>query len=358
MKQYRFIYQKWWKLATVVLLLYVFIAGFLIPLRPGILDVTPFELYTGKSYKVDVFTYNAHFDKPGKQISAYIKFDSIHYAQASAVEVKGRNELVIEGTLPSTFPGNGDRHDATLIVHDSQDGYLLLPFAFSIVQSSDDAGVVSEWTSSLGGYHQEWTFRFPFLAVLYETIRNTFFHVAIWMAMFILLVISLVYSIRYLRSNKMTFDAIAASFTHVAVGFGITGMITGSIWAKATWGTYWTDDPKLNMSAVAMMIYLAYSILRASLNDADKRAKVSAAYNIFAFVAMIPLLFIIPRMTDGLHPGNGGNPALGGEDLDSTLRLIFYPAIIAYTLLGIWMSSLLFRIRNIELKQINNQLKS
>ena len=177
--------------------------------------------------------------------------------------------------------------------------------------------------------------------------------------MFVLLVVSLVYSLKYLITRNIYDDAVASSFAFVGIVWGIMGMITGSIWGKATWGTFWTNDPKLNMSAVAMMIYLAYAILRASVNNEDRRAQLSSAYNIFAFLAMIPLIFVIPRLASmsSMHPGNGGNPALGGEDLDSTLRLIFYPAIIAYTLLGVWMASLLFRLRKIALNQIYAQLK-
>lgn len=84
------------------------------------------------------------------------------------------------------------------------------------------------------------------------------------------------------------------------------------------------------------------------MNDQDRRAKVSAAYNIFAFATMIPLIIIIPRLTDSLHPGNGGNPALGGEDLDHTLRMVFYPAIIGLTLISVWISSLVTRYRLVE----------
>ena len=63
---------------------------------------------------------------------------------------------------------------------------------------------------------------------------------------------------------------------------------------------------------------------------------------------IIPLLFVIPRMTDSLHPGNGGNPAFGGEDLDNTMRMVFYPAVIAWTLLGLWISNILFRLKRVE----------
>ena len=93
-----------------------------------------------------------------------------------------------------------------------------------------------------------------------------------------------------------------------------------------------------------MLIYLAYFILRGSFQDETKSAKLGAVYNIFAFAALIPLLFVIPRLTDSLHPGNGGNPALGGEDLDNTMRMIFYPSIIGWTLIGLWLATLLYRV--------------
>jgi len=190
--------------------------------------------------------------------------------------------------------------------------------------------------------------QFPYRSVLHETIRNTFFHIPLWFSMFILLIVSLVYSVKYLRSGNLQHDIYASSLVNVAVLFGILGIITGSLWAKYTWGTFWTTDVKLNMSTVAMLIYVASLILRSSINDIDRRAKLSASYNIFAFAALIPLVFIIPRLTDSLHPGNGGNPALGGEDMENTLRMVFYPAIIGFTLLGLWMSSVLIRYEVIK----------
>ena len=359
--KYRFIYHRWWKYLTLVILLYVFSYGFLRPLRPGVMSVSEFQLVAGGQYNIDVLTYNTFLTEGDRQISAYLKLDSVRFAQVPYVMVADRRNINIRGIAPM-LPQDQKSARVTLLIHDSVDGYLILPSAFTLSNNEENIGTQSDlgWNDSLGVYDQEWTFRFPFIAILYETIRNTFFHVAIWMAMFILLVVALIYSLRYLRSSDLIHDAIAASFTHVAVLLGILGIITGSLWAKATWGTYWTDDPKLNMSAVAMMIYVAYSILRTSLSDTDKRAKISAAYNIFAFVAMIPLIFVIPRMADtmSLHPGNGGNPALGGEDLDNTLRLVFYPAVIGYALLGIWMASILFRIRRLEILNINARLRN
>ena len=62
---------------------------------------------------------------------------------------------------------------------------------------------------------------------------------------------------------------------------------------------------------------------------------------------LIPLLYIIPRMRESLHPGAGGNPGFGGEDLDSTMRAVFYPGIIGFTLVGLWLAQLWWRVRRL-----------
>ena len=130
--------------------------------------------------------------------------------------------------------------------------------------------------------------------------------------------------------------------------FGILGLVTGMWWSNYTWGAPWSWDVKQNTSAICLLIYMAYFILRSSFEDPERKARISAAYNVFAAAMIIPLLFVIPRMTDSLHPGNGGNPAFGGEDLDNTMRMVFYPAVIAWTLLGLWISNILFRLKRVE----------
>jgi heme exporter protein C len=130
--------------------------------------------------------------------------------------------------------------------------------------------------------------------------------------------------------------------------FAILGLITGSVWAKFTWGDWWTNDPKLNSVAIGLLIYLAYSLVRSSMPDEMQKARISSVYNIFAFVIFMVLIWILPRMTDSLHPGNGGNPAFSKMDLDNRMRLVFYPAIIGWTLLGYWIAQIRIRIKNLE----------
>ncbi|MCB0516105.1 MAG: cytochrome c biogenesis protein CcsA [Bacteroidetes bacterium] len=188
-------------------------------------------------------------------------------------------------------------------------------------------------------------FAVPRLNILNETIRNLYYHVPMWFGMIILFTVSLVYSILYLYRGKLSDDLMAVETANVGLLLGVLGLLTGMIWANYTWGSPWNGDPKQNMSAIALLIYFAYSILRASIPDPTKRARISAVYNIFAFFSMIPLLFVVPRLTDSLHPSNGGNNGFVVYDLDNQMRLVFYPAVMGFTLLGLWISSLRIRLR-------------
>jgi heme exporter protein C len=188
--------------------------------------------------------------------------------------------------------------------------------------------------------------------ILNETIRNVYFHVPMWFGMIILFTISLVYAIRYLRHGHLQDDIISLQFIHMGLLFGVLGLITGMEWAKYTWGSAWSNDPKQLASALSMLIYFAYIALRGAIPDYDKKAKIAAVYNVFAFALMIPLLFILPRLTDSLHPGNGGNPGFNTKDMAPELRPLFYTGIAGWTLLGVWLSTLAIRLNLLEKKDL------
>ena len=194
----------------------------------------------------------------------------------------------------------------------------------------------------------------PALPILHETIRNVFYHVPMWFSMILLYLISVIYSIKYLGSGKAEHDLIAVESVNTGVVFCFLGLLSGMLWANITWGAPWPNDPKLNGSAISTLMYLAYLVLRNSLDEEQKRAKISAVYNIFAFPVMIVLLFILPRLTDSLHPGNGGNPGFGGYDLDDTMKWILYPAWIGWMLMGVWIMTVRYRIRKLENIQNTN----
>ncbi|MDE3248997.1 MAG: ABC transporter permease [Bacteroidota bacterium] len=202
-------------------------------------------------------------------------------------------------------------------------------------------------------------FDVPAREILHETIRNLFFHVCMWMAMMVLLSASVYYSIRYLRTQQLRDDIYAVNYAKVGLLLGILGYATGAVWAKYTW-TEFADmsqiftEPKLTGTAIALLIYFAYLVLRGSLNDIDKKARISAVYNIFAYAMLFPSIWILPRLMESLHPGRGGNPALNFNDLDSRLRIVFWPAIIGWTLLGVWITTLKIRIDLLKEKSLLN----
>jgi len=191
-------------------------------------------------------------------------------------------------------------------------------------------------------------FEVPRRVILNESIRNLYFHVPMWFSMIFLFFGSVIFSIKYLSSNKLMDDIYARELINVGLVFGMLGLATGSLWAKYTWGAWWTNDVKLNGSAISMLIYFAYVILRGSMDDEQKRGRIAAVYNIFAFVMLLVFIGILPRMTDSLHPGNGGNPAFSNYDLDSNMKLVFYPSVIAWILIGLWITNIRIRINKLK----------
>lgn len=190
----------------------------------------------------------------------------------------------------------------------------------------------------------------PEIPILEQTARNLFFHVPMWMAMFSMFTVSFYYSIRYLHKPTMKFDIKAESAAKVAMAFGVCGLMTGSLWARFTWGTWWTfAEPKMNLAALAMMIYVAYLVLRSAFDDEDKRARISAVYNIFAVTTIPFLLYVVPRQLTSLHPGADGNPAFS-EITAAELRYILYPAMIGFIALAFWIFDLTHRYRALEIK--------
>jgi heme exporter protein C len=193
------------------------------------------------------------------------------------------------------------------------------------------------------------------IGILGKTIRNLNFHVPMWFTMIILLFISLIYSLMYLASGDLKKDSMSSSMVKVAMLFGLMGLATGSFWARFTWGTWWIEDAKLNGAAIAMLIYTAYYILRNSIEDEIKRAKFSSVYNLFAFPIYIVLIIVYPRMAEtSLHPASGDTVGFSTLDLDNNLRKVFYLSGLGWILMGVWLSTLKYRLT--ELKRKNEEI--
>ncbi len=345
----------WWKFLGVLIFVYVLIGGLITPLKPGIEDLTPSNVKAGESVEVLIKGYNTHWNEAKPHV--WIKQSDNEYLEATNVYATSANETKVAFTLPN----NIEQKSHSILVYNEMDGTSILPDGIFVTKNEEiDSTNKAKFAPDLGLKLTEGKgIKFPYRSILNETIRNTFFHVALWMAMFVLLLVAVVYAIRYLITKDMKYDTKSAAFNKSGILYGILGIVTGSLWAKYTWGSWWTNDVKLNMSTIAMFIYFAYLILRNSFTDFEKRARISSVFSIFAFVALVPLVLVVPRLQDSLHPGNGGNPALGGEDLDNTLRLFFYPSIIALILLGTWMAQLKYRYDFVSdkfMKGRNNQL--
>jgi len=193
------------------------------------------------------------------------------------------------------------------------------------------------------------TINLPYqLPIIYESIRNVFYHVGMWFTMMVTMSVSVFYSLRYLKGFSLRYDRIAVEAATVGIVFGMLGIFTGMMWANATWGAPWVRDPKLNGAAMGLLVYFAYMILRSSVGDEEKRARISAVYNIFAFVLMILFIHILPQLAgESLHPDQPGQPMVVA-DLDPVLRTVFYPAILGWILLAVWILEIRVRLREIS----------
>lgn len=334
----------WWKFLGILLLIYAVVAGLLVPLSFGIDDVSPVQAPLGEITTFKTKLYNGSVEDI-ESYRAWLKYSEDYLLPAKRISVHGDGTLDIDFQLPMYLPEAVNAKSLSIIVDHPKVGTATVSEAIT-VRNNKEAGklgaIPNAWKVD-GDLNftvkQGWSF--PFRNILVETIRNTYFHVAIWLAMMFLFIAGVYNSVMALRKPQvLRYDAWAHSTTLVGLFFGILGLLTGMVWAKYTWGRAWSGDVKQNMTAIALLIYFAYFIVRNAIKENERRSKVAAALNIFAFVALIPLIYIIPRMTDSLHPGNGGNPALGGEDLDGHMRLVFYPAIIGWTLLGFWMAEI------------------
>lgn len=203
----------------------------------------------------------------------------------------------------------------------------------------------------------------PNLPALEQTSRNIFYHVGMWAAMMTLFTCSLVNSIRYLSTSNLKYDIYSRNYATSGLVFGILGYATGAIWMSYTWAdpnnplfdsfSAVAREPKLIGTAIAMLIYFAYMVLRNSVHDMDKRARIGAVYNIFAYAMLFPSIWIIPRVLPSLHPGQDGNPALNFKDVSPEMRMVEYPAFIGWALLGVWITTLKIRLNILKERKLS-----
>ncbi len=201
----------------------------------------------------------------------------------------------------------------------------------------------------------------PQLPVLKESIRNVFFHSSIWFALLALIAVNTFYSVRLIKTEKLTdFHYVIPAFEsslYLMVVVSIAGILTGSVWARFTWGSFWTSDPKLNGIAYSFILYLIVLLIYRSDNTIHFR-KISGMLSLLANLVFIVAVIILPRFTESLHPGTSGSPAFFGFSLDNKLRIVFYPAAVGWILVSLYLWSILTHYKLIKNKINNHTTKN
>lgn len=338
------------KIASVVLLLYSCIASIWHPLVPGGLEVSIDKLHPGNNEFA--FTgYNTHFENQKENLRIFVSSDSNYYC-TEIIRIENNSKAWVRVTMPDTLPNEA----LSFYANNNEDGTIYIPapvVAEGFVFAADTKQGACEVVIKTNEHTH---FGFPFQTNIFESIRNLMWHVPMWFTMFALMISSFIFSLRVLAADRKKiamkdyyiWDMKAGLLASVGIVFCALGLVTGSFWARFTWDAWWTRDPQLNGALAVFLVYIAYLILRRSVDDEDKRARLSAVFNIFAFVLMVILLMILPKFITSLHPGKKGSPAFSSYDLDSSLRTVFYPAVLGFILLGYWFYSLLFRLKKIE----------
>ncbi len=343
--------KNWWKILSALLVVSTLAFGLVVPLAPGIEKVQPESLSYGVN-QVHLLGYNTHFADANNGLQVWLSNGSQVICPYETTVV---NDRLIRISL--SIPEQVEDAFFDVYVNNNTDGTMMLSNAFlqkglTVVERTENGSDVC--LKPMTTREAAW-FNFPNQSILNETIRNLFIHVPSWFAMMLLMTLSLVYSIRHLRSGAMHFDLYAANAAKVGLVFAAAGLATGSVWARFTWGAWWVSDPRLNGAALGVLVYLAYFVLKSSVNDSEKAARLGAVYNIFAYVMMMLFIMVLPRMTDSLHPGVGGNPAFSQYDLDDNMRLLFYPAVLGWMGIGVWIMQLRNRMGLLNERRLDAQ---
>lgn len=187
----------------------------------------------------------------------------------------------------------------------------------------------------------------PTVPFLEDTTRVLYFHIpAAWITV-LALGWSMVQSVLYLVRRRLRHDDEAAAAAELGILFCIVATVSGSLWARAQWGSWWNWDPRETSIFFLLLVYGAYLALRAAIEGEERRARLAAIYSALAFVTVPFLMFVVPRIYASLHP-SPIVPSRGEGGMDPRIRLVFYAMLLGFTALFFWMKSLRVRLAGIE----------
>lgn len=179
-----------------------------------------------------------------------------------------------------------------------------------------------------------------------ESSRIVFFHVPQAWVSTLAFFVAAWYSWRYLRTRRIEDDEAASAAARLGFLFCVLATVTGSIFARVMWNSYWNWDPRETSIVLLLLVYGAYLGLRGALEDAERRATLSAAYALVAVVTVPFLTFAVPRMYQSLHPDTVIN-VRGKIEMSADIRIIFFSSMVAFMALFYWMWNLDRRVSRI-----------
>jgi len=181
-----------------------------------------------------------------------------------------------------------------------------------------------------------------------ESARIVFFHVPqAWVAV-LAFCVNLIASLRYMRTRDPLDDARAATAARLGLIFSILATVTGSLFARVMWGSFWNWDPREVSIAILLLVYAAYFALREAIPDDERRASLSASYAVLAFVTMPFLIFVVPRIYWSLHPDTIINTR-GSLDMESRMFQTLMGSLAGFTWLFFWLYSLDVRLARVKI---------
>jgi heme exporter protein C len=197
----------------------------------------------------------------------------------------------------------------------------------------------------------------PREAVMGDVQRVFYFHVAAGWVGALAFLVTAVAGVIYLARADRRWDILAQASVEIGVVFALINIVSGSIWARPIWNTWWTWDPRLVTATVMELVYVAYLMLRQGVEDPDRRARFGAVYGILGFLS-VPLTFLSIRIFRTIHPvvvGNSDPTALGAFDMTPRMLQAFMLSLISFTFL--YATLLWHRVRLGHLVDSVDQLK-
>lgn len=269
----------------------------------------------------------------------------------------------VEVTIKSVLSSNATR--TTYLATDrfdverkliAKNSFALAPSMVVVGDCSYDAGDSSYEMVSIERINP--SIVFPLIQGLGELGRNILFHVPMSFVAFIAFLVGTINSIQLLRKNDLKYDLRARAASAGGLLYTTLATVTGSIWARFSWGRFWNwDEPRETSILVLLLIYIAYFLLRSLLEDSEeKKARIAAVYNCIAFVTVPFLMFILPRITRSLHPGSGSEAPVinlsGKSHIDPWFSIFLWVNVTCFAILFFWMRDLYIRTETLEAARV------